>query len=440
MAEDGYAAYKYLNTEQALQDTVYFAQNFEPSGLEDFWSSLKPSTTPWIWLGGSYPGIRGAHIRVRNPKTFFATWASSAPTEAMVDMWVYYAQAERSMTRNCSADYTHVTNYVDSVLTNGTSQEISDLKYAIYQAVQASPCDPNPSVNRSRSDAMSNTAIAGNLLLPLNFYQYYGFAASVLPFCDVMETLNQTNLLTTDNGGTGPSIAPASGLALTYNITTAFTGFLLGLAQIDYDSIPYADDPIQDMSWMWQYCSEYGYYQRGNPANAHTIQTKFQSLDLFQSSCNETFPTGLPPSPNVTEPNKYGGWTINPSNTMFASGEFDPWRSLSPTSTDYEIGAPNRTSSQVIPECNVPPPNNSVFGIVYRDMVHVSDMRALLNTSDVNHQNFSTVGFASPISTEPFYAGVGLFGAALEEWLPCFGNGTYAGMRYRLSEGREGYW
>lgn len=125
---------------------------------------------------------------------------------------------------------------------------------------------------------------------------------------------------------------------------------------------------------------------------------------------------------------------------MFSSGEYDPWRSMSPTSTDYEIGAPNRTSVQVIPACNVPPSNDTVFGIVHSGMVHVSDMRALLNTSDVNHQNFSTVGFASPISTEPFYAGVGLFGAALEQWLPCFANGTYGDMRYELMDQREGYW
>ncbi|KAK5011257.1 hypothetical protein LTR16_005133 [Cryomyces antarcticus] len=85
-----------------------------------------------------------------------------------------------------------------------------------------------------------------------------------------------------------------------------------------------------------------------------------------------------------------------------------------------------------IPECGVPPPNDTVFGIVYRDMVHVSDMRALLNTSDVNHQNFSTVGFSSPISTEPFYAGVGLFQQALEAWLPCFANGSYGDMTFHL--------
>jgi len=175
-----------------------------------------------------------------------------------------------------------------------------------------------------------------------------------------------------------------------------------------------------------------GYYQRGNPENPHTIQSRFISLDYFQSGCEASFPEGLPPTPNVTASNKYGGWHINPSNTMFTSGEFDPWRALSPAST--EADSPHRATVQHIPACNEAPDEDTVFGLVYRDMVHVSDMRALLNESDVNHQNFSTVGFSSPISTEPFYAGVGLFQMALEEWLPCFGKGEYAGMSFELPE------
>ncbi|TKA74399.1 hypothetical protein B0A55_04528 [Friedmanniomyces simplex] len=424
MAEGGYEAYKYLTTEQALQDPVYFAHHFQPPGLEQYWSLLDPIYTPWVWLGGSYPGIRGAHMRVRNPETFFATWASSAPTEAAVDMWTYYAQAERSMTRNCSADYTHVTNYVDSVLANGTTIDKNKLKLDLYTAVLSGPGGMKPeTVNQTEADGLSNAAVGNYLQLPLSFYQYYGFEASVKPFCDIMETFNQTHTATTDNGGTAPAIASESGIAITHNITAAWNAFLVGIAEIDYDSVPYHDDPIQDNSWMWQYCSEYGYYQVGNPANPHTIESRFISLDLFQSACNATFPVGLPPTPNVAAPNKYGGWHINPSNIMFSSGEYDPWRALSPAS--IELGSPHRTTSQVVPACNVPPANDSIFGIIYRDMVHVSDMRALLNTSDVNHQNFSTVGFSSPISTEPFYAGVSLFQSALEEWLPCFGNGTY---------------
>lgn len=434
MAEAGYAAYKYLNTEQALQDPVYFARNFKPPGMEKYWSLLNPDYTPWIWLGGSYPGIRGAHMRVRNPETFFATWASSAPTQAAVDMWVYYAQAERSMTRNCSADYTAVTNWVDETLTSGTAEEISKLKYDVYKAIQSGPGgQAPPSINMTVVEALQPTDIAGYLLTPLSFYQYYGFERSVQPFCDILETFNDTHTLTTDNGGTAPAIATESGIAKTYNISQAWSSFLTGIAEIDYDSISVPNDPIQDTSWMWQYCSEYGYYQRGNPANPHTIESKFYSLDFFQQSCNQTFPGSLllPPSPNVSEPNKYGGWHINPANTMFSSGEFDPWRALSPASTDRDIGAPMRTTTQNVPACGVPPAEDQVFGIVYRDMVHVSDMRALLNTSDVNHRAFGTVGFSSPVSTEPFFAGTGLFQSALEMWLPCFGkNGSVGRMEF----------
>ena len=337
------------------------------------------------------------------------------------------------MTRNCSADYTHVTNYVDSIMANGTKQQRDELKLALYAAVQSGPGGQKPStINHTAAIATTKVDVGNSLLLPLSFYQYYGFEASVQPFCDIMETFNQTDIHTTDNGGTAPAIASESGIAITHNTTAAWNAFLVGIAEINYDSVPYNNNLIQDYSWMWQYCSEYGYYQRGNPENAHTIESRFLSLELFQSQCDETFPVGLPPSPNVAEPNKYGGWYINPSNIMFTSGEYDPWRALSPAS--IEVGAPNRTTVQDIPECNVPPSNDTIFGIIHRDMVHVSDMRALLNKSDINHQNFSTVGFSSPISTEPFYSGVGLFQMALEKWLPCFGNHTYEDMTFQIPE------
>lgn len=64
--EGGYKGYKYLTFDQALEDVVYFANNWQLAGCSgDQCSMVRPSKTPWIWLGGSYPGIRGALIRVR---------------------------------------------------------------------------------------------------------------------------------------------------------------------------------------------------------------------------------------------------------------------------------------------------------------------------------------------------------------------------------------
>lgn len=411
--------YKYLNTEQALEDTVYFANHFQASA--NLSASLSPALTPWVWLGGSYPGIRGAHLRVRNPEIFYATWASSPPTEAAVDMWTYYAQAERSMTRNCSADLTAITRYVDGVLANGTREDVTSVKRQLLSAVQASPSDPSPSVGAEDVEGLDNAGVGNLLLTPLDFYQYFGFQNSVLPFCDIWETQDRTNVSTTDNGGTARPIAPASGLALEYNISTAWDSYLVALADIDYDEVVSVNpsDPVQGYSWAYQYCSEYGYYQRGNPDNENTIQSQFISIDYFQANCNSTFPGLLPASPDVEASNKYGGWLIQPSNTMMTGGQYDPWRALSPAST--ERGSPVRKTTQIIPRCNQPPEGTDIFGMIYDDMVHVSDMRALLNSSDLYHQNFSTVGFSSYISTEPYFAGTALFERALETWLPCFG-------------------
>lgn len=55
-ATDGYSAYQYLTNEQALEDTVYFAQNFRPGILRQNWKALSPHKTPWVFIGGSYPG------------------------------------------------------------------------------------------------------------------------------------------------------------------------------------------------------------------------------------------------------------------------------------------------------------------------------------------------------------------------------------------------
>ncbi|TFK83763.1 hypothetical protein K466DRAFT_665602 [Polyporus arcularius HHB13444] len=405
--------WRFLTTEQALEDVVYFANNFSLSSARPNAAlngtdatelaadnTLHPSNTPWIWLGGSYPGVRGALLRVRNPEIIYAVWASSAPVQSQVDMAAYYKAAERSLTRNCSADWVAVTRYVDDTLANGTADAAADLKFKLLSA-------RNDEVTREKAANSSNVSAAGVLMDPLNFYQYYGFEASLLPFCNVLETRNFT-------------ITPLeTGIAATSGIESALEAFLMAIREVNYDAIPGSpDDPIQDRSWMWQYCSEYGFYQRGDPGNPLSIETSFRSLERFQDQCNAAFPEGLPPAPAVGNINKYGGWNMTPSNVFFTNGEFDPWRTMGLAS--IESNSPQRTPTVAVPRCGVAPEFPSFFGLTHANMVHVSDLRVLL-TPDANHSDFKTVGFYSPVAQEPFYAGLGLFELALDEWLPCIG-------------------
>ncbi|KAI0352085.1 peptidase S28 [Trametes cingulata] len=401
--------WQFLTTEQALEDVVFFANRFSLSSHQasddaiansSSVNPLHPSRTPWVWLGGSYPGVRGALLRVRNPETIFAVWASSAPVHAQVDMAAYYKAAERSLTRNCSADWVAVTRFVDNTLRNGRPEEAADLKFRLLSA-------RSDDVTRESAANASDISAAGVLMDPLSFYQYYGFEASVLPFCNVLETRNST-------------ITPfETGLSDNLGIDVALDAFLTAIREVNYDAIPGSpDDPVQDRSWMRQYCSEYGFYQRGDPNNPLSIETSFRSLERFQEECNAAFPGSLPPSPAVEKVNKYGGWNMTPSNVLFTNGEFDPWRTMGLAS--IEENSPQRKPSVAIPQCNVAPEFPSFFGLTHADMVHVSDLRVLL-TPDANHTDFKTVGFYSPVSQEPFYSGLGLFELALDEWLPCFG-------------------
>jgi hypothetical protein len=91
---DDYANYyQYLTVEQALEDVAVFAKNFSlPTHPgKDF----RPNSTPWIFVGGSYPGVRAAWMRLRNPEVIYASLSSSGPVELQEDFWQYYVAVER---------------------------------------------------------------------------------------------------------------------------------------------------------------------------------------------------------------------------------------------------------------------------------------------------------------------------------------------------------
>jgi hypothetical protein len=78
--------------------------------------------------------VRAALLRVRNPNTIFAAWASSAPVQAQVDMTSYMETIERSLPRNCSADYAAVTRWVDKGLLGSDKKLAQTIKYELVKA------------------------------------------------------------------------------------------------------------------------------------------------------------------------------------------------------------------------------------------------------------------------------------------------------------------
>jgi hypothetical protein len=120
---------KYHTTKQARANIRYFAESFGRASFHWGELDLRPQSTPWIMIGGSYAEIRAAFTRNGYPETIYAAYASSAPVHAQVYMGVYYDQVYRGMIANgyesCVKDIQAALKYIDDQLArNETSATI----------------------------------------------------------------------------------------------------------------------------------------------------------------------------------------------------------------------------------------------------------------------------------------------------------------------------
>lgn len=350
-----------------------------PPGLESFWSALAPRNTPWVFIGGSYPGeghcpdplpknvsrlifisslnlgIRAVLARKRNPETWYASWASSAPVQAQIDMSVYYNVMQQAMPRNCSTDVHAAVTFADIALEDETSVEAAQARRAIYMmgllasinapGRQTSLLPPHMPFPSSPSD-MSSYIAAQILAIPFQHtsrsFQMLGFSESLQSLCDDLEQYNvadanefYSNLLSENDSLNSwielfekPLLNKSKptnvGIATKYNSSWAFNAFLSALYRKFSEednmknapllgSSPYPADRI---SWVWQYCTEFGFFQVANTSNPLNFISRFLNVSSTQSLiCRSAFPyPEMPAQPLVGTINRFGGWNVSVSN------------------------------------------------------------------------------------------------------------------------------
>ncbi|KAL0636799.1 hypothetical protein Q9L58_004156 [Maublancomyces gigas] len=393
---------QWLDTAQALADVPAFASNFSRPNFPH--SDLTPASTPWIFVGGSYPGMRAAFVREKYPETIFASFASSAPVQAQVDMSIYFEQVYRGLNglgfSNCTADIHAAIDYIDDQLANPATAA------AIKKHFLGKGADKNS--NEGLADVLTY------IFYSWQSYEVEGTPGPLREFCDWIATDPATGKLSSAEGWAkkkgGKWAAdrwaqwPKFAEVVNYYTPTNCEGFYgnssTGTTECRLDDA--FPDPAA-ISWTWQYCSEWGFFQSAN-LGPTSIVSKYNSLKHQQDICYRQFPNGLssgllPKTPRVDKVNGvYGGWNIRPSNVYFSGGEFDPWRTLSTLSS--EAFAPKGISlTQEIPECNKPTPKNKIFGYLLKGAAHCFDFRTTWPDGDNSRQ---------------------IFKDALKKWLKCF--------------------
>ncbi|OKL62228.1 hypothetical protein UA08_02156 [Talaromyces atroroseus] len=427
--------FQYLTHAQAIADIPYFATNFSRSEFPS--EDLSPKATPWIMIGGSYSGMRAAFTRNEYPDTIYAAYASSAPVQAHVDMSIYFEQVYRGMVANgyegCANDLHVAMGYVDSQLAlNGSASDdvkklflgeggevnsdgdfTSALAY-IYGTFQSygmdggdiglgSLCDwmeAQPTSTRAASIA-TTTATTTKRSAEKPISRILGRHRVFVPENQVEDLMDKPipmQATPTPTSGWAPYIgnrAVAERLAswpqliplinsyadTECNTETGSDSCALGGRLTDAASI----------SWTWQYCSQWGFFQSDNMFldPTHGLLSTYQTLAYNQEVCNRQFPDAvdnglLPASPATEETNvETGGWTIRPSNTYWSGGEFDPWRTLSPLST--ESFAPDFvTFRSDIPQCNRETAEREIFGYSWEGVQILAYLRRKFGDKQVS--------------------------------------------------------
>ena len=175
-----------------------------------------------------------------------------------------------------------------------------------------------------------------------NYYQSNGFAVALLPFCNDLEQYNPATsgaLPSTLTSLEPPDVAqfvqwlensfdgnPSdAGIAATYNASTAFNALLSATyAKMLNDSSTYNQStyPSQSdtVSWTWQYCSQFGYFQDSNLTNPNNLVSRFNNVSSEERNYCQNIFSYAPAMPNVSSIiAKYGGWRMTPSNVISPS-------------------------------------------------------------------------------------------------------------------------
>ncbi|EER27718.1 hypothetical protein D8B26_006179 [Coccidioides posadasii str. Silveira] len=384
------AQFQYLTLEQALQDLPYFARTFRRPRLPN--ADLTPRSTPWIMVGGSYPGMRAAFSRLKYPDTIFAAFSSSAPAQARIDMSVYYEQVYRGLVAygygNCTRDVNAAYRYIDAQLANPST------------AAQIKRQFLGPGAEQN-----SNGDFTAVLLYNWATWQSFGANGPAGQFCNWLET-DQYGRVAPAEGW-----APSRGARSVVDRWAAWPGLSRAINSIfetncncpeetcscDLSAPP--ADPLA-ISWSWQFCSQFGYFQYQNP-RPHEIASRYQTEAYIQDNCYRQFPDGvssghLPRRPRADATNNYtGGWNMRPSNVFHGAGQYDPWTPL--TVLSQEPWGPRRRVTTQIPACNQE--QEAVFGVLLPNAEHVYDLQTSYQPGEVSRQ---------------------LFRRALHQWLPCF--------------------
>lgn len=280
------ADFQFLSTEAALDDLAYFQRQIVK---EKNWKGK------WIAFGGSYPGSLSAYYRLKFPYLVTGSLASSAPVMAKEDFYEYDAHVTKVAGPKCAAQMRSVVKTVEAVLHD--KEKLNQIK-TLFKATEV----------QDSVDFLYLIADTGAAAIQ------YGMRDS---FC--------TSLATSDN----PLIGYADFARTLYKVMDVSAVEMTAQGAMSENPNDY-NNRVGMRQWLYQSCTEYGYWQNANPDASESTRSSLINLEYHRQVCQRLF--GLTKPANTTELNNTFYFPLMDdlvSNIYFTNGGNDPWSVLS---------------------------------------------------------------------------------------------------------------
>jgi len=293
-----------LNSRQALNDFARFQTWFQRTQINEAYKY--DGTNKWFVIGGSYPGALSAWYRSKYPHLVVGSLASSAVVEAKLDFPEFDAQVETSAGPECAAALRNITHLIEARLPKIKTdfQCKADIDDGDFMFL------------------IADTAVEG--------VQYGGRTKMCKQIVPTFRRLRSARRRARFGSRRGQSADE-----LEDDLVQRFVNYTINVFYADGNSCDDYDrrsnfdlsEGNDGRSWMWQTCTEVGYWQTARPVD---VSIRSQRIDrrYYMDMCHYIF--GVTEYPRVDETNEYyGGWNISTSNTFFVNGIEDPWQHAS---------------------------------------------------------------------------------------------------------------
>lgn len=306
---------KWLSSYQALFDLASFK----------VWATTKfvvPSTSKWVTFGGSYPGALSAWARLKFPQHFHASLASSGPVHAIVDFQGYHDVVAASLSTQevggsdyCLSRTKDAFAAITNVLNSGDQSQLDSLQsqFCVCGAQATNPLDLANFVS----------SLVDNYDVSVQYDLEEGPKISVEMVCSYM-----------NNTSYGSALDSAVALFKAMENIGACAGscamnvsYAASLEELE--STEASPTGVGMRQWIFQTCTEFGYYQTCDANTACPFST-FMNLQQDLSICQDVF--GLSPDSvknSVMNTNTwFGSNTTVAPRVVYVDGTIDPWHSL----------------------------------------------------------------------------------------------------------------